>query len=295
MPFGCRNAPATFSRLVKKVLCGLEEFADAYLDDIIIFSNSWDEHLHHLNLVLNKIGRAGLTLKLSKCEFANAQIDYLGHRVGLGQVQPLQHKITSIQNFPRPNTRKQLQSFLGVCGYFRKFLPHYAHLSIALTNLLKKNVKFHWTVEAENAFIDIKSRLASRPILKTPDFTRPFSVAVDASDQAIGAVLFQVHENIEHPVCYYSRKLNIHERRYATVEKEALALVSAVRTFSVYFGTQKTVIYSDHSPLMFIHKMGRHNAKLLRWSLELQQYSLEIKHRPGKDNLLPDILSRPSE
>ena len=255
---------------------------------------SWNEHLVHIEAVLGRIREANLTLNLRKCVFANAVVDFLGHCVGLNVVKPRAKKVEALLHFPQPNTRKQLQSFLGLAGYYRRYLPHYADVTLALTSLLKKGVKFVWTEEAEKAFLDLKSRLSSGPILRPPDFEKQFCVAVDASNFCVGACLFQVHEELEHPVCYLSRKLNEHEIRYSTIEKEALALVVAVRSFSVYFGSSSVLVYTDHSPLQFIQKMANSNQKLLRWSLELQQYSLDIRHRPGKDNRLPDILSRPS-
>jgi hypothetical protein len=159
--------------------------------------------------------------------------------------------------------------------------------------MLKKGAKFESTPENEKAFLDIKSRLVSRPVLIPPDYSEPFMVAVDCSDVAMGATLLQEEDGLEHPLCFLSRKLNQHQRRYSTVEKEALALLTAVRTCSVYFGSEAVKVYTDHSPLQFLERMAPHNAKLLRWSLELQQYNLQIIHRQGKDNLLPDILSRP--
>jgi len=183
---------------------------------------------------------------------------------------------------------------LGLAGYYRKYLPHFAHITACLTNMLKKGSKFVWDSEAEAAFLDLKSRLASRPILRPPDFSRPFIISVDASDVAIGACLFQEIDGIEHPIAFYSKKLNVHQRNYSVVEKECLALIMATRTFSVYLDSGTVTVFSDHNPLQFLHKMANHNQKLLRWSLELQQYSLSIRHRPGKLNLLPDILSRPS-
>jgi len=292
MPFGLRNAPATFSRLVTKLLLGLESFCAAYLDDIIIFSDSWEEHLRHLRMVFDRIRDAHLTLSPSKCQFAVADVDYLGHHVGLGCVQPRAAKVEAVMAYPTPINRKQLQSFLGVAGYYRKFIPHYAHISAVLSDLLKKGVKFVWTPEADAAFLDLKSRLATRPILRPPDYSFPFCMAVDASELAIGASLFQVVDDVEHPICFYSKKLDCHQKRYSTIEKEALALVLAVRLFSVYFGTQPVKVFTDHSPLQFIQRMANHNQKLLRWSLELQQYNLEICHRAGRDNLMPDLLSR---
>ena len=294
MPFGLRNAPATFQRLVNKLLSGCEGFAAAYLDDIIIYSNSWEEHIKHITEILSRIANAGLTLKPSKCVFASATVDYLGHIVGVGKVEPRQLKISAIVNFPKPQSKHQLRQYLGLCGYYRKFLPHYAHLASSLNEMLKKGSSMNWSPEAEKAFVDIKSRLASNPILRTPDFSQPFSLAVDAVDKNIGAYLFQVIDGIEHPICYFSKSLNEHQCRYSTIEKEALALLLSVRTFSVYFGSSPVNVYTDHSPLQFLQRMSNVNQKLLRWNLELQAYNLNIIHRPGRFNVIPDLLSRPS-
>ena len=212
MPFGLRNAPATFQRLVQKVLLGLNEFTAAYLDDIIIFSNSWQEHIAHIREVLKRISQAGLTIKDSKCEFATAEVEYLGHTIGLGKVTPRNAKIHDLQTFPRPRNKKQLQSFLGLADYYRKF----AYITACLTDMLKKGIKFVWSEETEAAFLDIKSQLTSRPILRPPDLSRPFCIAVDASDVAIGACLFQVVDGIEHSVAFYSKKLN-DQKNYSAI------------------------------------------------------------------------------
>jgi len=199
-----KNAPATFSRLVSKLLLGLDTFCAAYLDDIIIFSDTWEEHLSHLRTVLSRIRAANLTLSPSNCCFAVAEVDYLGHHVGLGRVQPRAKKVQAVLDFPAPTNRRQLQQFLGLAGYYRKFVPHFSHISAALSDLLKEGTKFVWTAEAERGFLDLKSRLATQPILRPPDFGQPFSLAVDASDVAIGAVLFQEVDEIVHSICYYS-------------------------------------------------------------------------------------------
>jgi hypothetical protein len=273
---------------------GLEAFCGAYLDDVIIFSDTWEEHLEHLKLVFSRIRNAGLTLNKSKSVFACAELDYLGHHVGRGKMEPRQQKVEALLSFPRPTSRKQVQSFLGLGGYYRRYIPHFAALAVLLSDLLKKGTPFKWENHHEQAFLDIKSRLASQPVLIAPNFAEPFLVAVDASDKAIGATLMQERDGLERPVCYMSRKLNEHQKRYAIVEKEALALITAVRAFSVYFGSSPTIVYTDHSPLQFLNRMAPTNQKLLRWCLELQQYNLDVRHRAGKLNLLPDLLSRPS-
>jgi len=293
MAFGLRGAPATFSKLVRKLFEGFEDFCAAYLDDIIIFSRSWELHLHHLKLVLERVSQAHLILNLKKCVFANAELDFLGHHVGLNKIQPRLQKVHAVLNFPQPTSKKQIQSLLGIAGYYRKYLPHYAELTFPLTELLRKDRKFSWNDAAQRSYIDLKSRLASRPILRAPDYQKEFGLAVDASQTGLAACLFQVDNEMEHPVCYISRKLRVHEKNYSTIEKEALALLTAVRACSVYFGSSPVVVYTDHSPLQFLETMANHNQKLLRWKLELQQFNLVIRHRPGRANFLPDFLSRP--
>jgi len=207
-------------------------------------------------------------------------------------IQPRQQKVDALLKFPPSKTRKQVQSLLGLAGYYRCFLPHYSNLTYPLTALLKKNTLFKWTEAADNAFTDLKSRLPSRPILKPPDYTKRFLIAVDALNTCLGAVFFLITDDLEHPVCFLSRKLRQAELHYSTVEKEALALVSAVRAFAVYFGATPVTVYTDHSPLCYIDSMRNHNQKLARWSMELQQYALTVLHRLGRSNLLPDLLRR---
>lgn len=294
MPFGLIAAGNTFQRLMKKVLEGLQAFAWAYLDDIVIFSENWEEHLLHVQAVFDRIQSAGLTIKKTKCEFGNAVVTYLGHTVGNNKITPTRAKIDSILNFPKPKDVKQLRQFLGVASYYRRYVPHMAHIVAPLTNMLKKGNKFMWDDQTHTAFLEIKSILASNPILRPPDYTKDFQIGVDASDLAIGAVLGQMYGDTFHPVCYMSKRLNKHQSRYSTIEKECFALLTAVRYFAVYFSGSPVLIYTDHNPLQFLQKMVNHNRKLLRWLLELQQYNLIIKYKPGKQNILPDLLSRPA-
>jgi hypothetical protein len=294
LPFGLASAPSTFQRLMERVLKRLEEFAGTYLDDITIYSHEWREHLNHIDKVLGRIQAAGLTIKMNKCEFATAVIEYLGHIVGEGQVKPKKRKIQAIIDFPRPKDRKQLRQFLGIANFYRKFIPHMAHIASTLNDLLKKGSKFTWTNKQEEAFLHIKSLLGADPILKAPDFKKDFSIACDASEVAVAAVLFQQHGDLMHPTCYYSKKLNQHQSKYSVIERECFGLLLAVRAFSVYFNGNPIKVLTDHNPLKYLKQMSNHNRKLLRWSLELQQFNLIIEHLPGKQNILPDILSRPA-
>jgi len=273
--------------------CQGESFCLVYLDDVLVFSETWSDHIKHVRIIFERVRNAGLTLKRSKCEFAAVELDYLGHHIGLGQMSPREQKVRALVDFPRPTNRKGVKLFLGLTGYFRRFIPHYSESTCPLTELLKKNSKFTWTEGCETAFVDIKSRLASRPILAPPNYDLPFQMAVDASDVSIGACLFQTVDGIEHPICYLSKKLNTHQRNYSTVEKEAFGLLFATRTCSVYFGTSSVVVYTDHSPLQFLQRMSNCNQKLLCWNHELQEFKLIIQHRPGRDNILPVLLSRP--
>src|SRR6218665_1185604 len=200
--------------------------------------------MSHLHKVFDRVRLANFKLNIRKCEFANAKLDLLGHTLSLNIVQPRQQKVEALLKSPAPNNKKQVQSLLGLAGYYRKFLPHFADLTLPLTALLKKNDPFRWSEAANAAFVDLKSRLASRPILRRPpNYDLPFSVAFDASETCLGAVLFQIVDDVEHPICYLSRKLRAAERNYSTIEKEALALVTSVKAFIPYFGSAPVTVW----------------------------------------------------
>ena len=294
MPFGMKNSPASFQRLINKVIADLEG-CEAYIDDVIIYSDTWEEHLRIIREFFKRLSRAMLTINLSKSEFGQAQVTYLGHVVGQGEVKPVSAKVEAIAKFPQPVSKKQLMRFLGMAGYYRRFCPNFAAVAEPLTQLLSKRVKFIWSERCDKAFDELKAMLQSAPVLAAPDFRSPFKLAVDASDVAAGAVLLQEDdEGVEHPVCYFSKKFNKSQRNYSTIEKECLALVLALQQFEVYVSSSglPIVVYSDHNPLVFIHKMKNKNQRLLRWSLMLQEYVLEIRHIKGKDNVIADCLSR---
>ena len=184
--------------------------------------------------------------------------------------------------------------FLGMAGYYRHFCRNFSMITAPLTNLLKKSQKYEWSSSCEAAFQQAKLILSSRPILMAPDFHKPFLLMVDASDIGAGAVLMQCDEkDIEHPVCYFSRKFDSHQKNYSTIEKEALTLLLALQHFDVYLNTTMfaVTVFMDHNPLVFVNKMKNKNQRLLRWSLCYQQYNLNIEHVQGRDNVIADALS----
>ena len=294
MPFGMKNSPATFQRLVNPLISNLDG-CKAYIDDAIIFSEEWQQHLQIIRTFFDRLNEAKLTVNLAKSEFCHANLTFLGHIVGQGQVKPVEAKVEAISDFPVPTGKRQLMRFLGMAGYYRKFCNNFSVIAEPLTNLLGKRVKYVWTDDCQKSFDKLKAILKSAPVLLAPSFDKEFKLAVDASDVGAGSVLLQEDDNgVDHPVCYFSKKFNKHQRNYSTIEKECLSLILALQHFEVYLTSSVApiVIFSDHNPLTFIHKMKNKNQRLLRWSLMLQEHNLDIRHIKGTDNIIPDVLSR---
>ena len=295
MPFGLQGAPATFQRMVDRLLHGLGNFANAYLDDVVIHSATWEEHLQHLETVLTRLREAGLTAKPRKCQFGMAQCVYLGHVVGGGKMQVERSKVDAIKRMPRPKTKKEVRAFLGLTGYYRKFIPGYASIATALTDLTRKvqPAQVEWTASCEEAFSKLKELLCSTPVLQTPDFDRGFVLQTDASNRGVGAVLGQTDEaGSDQPVAYYSRKLLPREENYSTIEKECLAIKLAVQAFRVYLLGRQFTIQTDHRALEWLDRVKENNGRLTRWSLALQPFQFTVQHRRGAHNANADSLSR---
>jgi len=245
--------------------------------------------------VLKRIQDAGLTAKRSKCQFAMSSCVYLGHRIGSGKVSPDDVKVEAIKQFPSPRTKKQIRSFLGLAGYYRKFIPQYATLAAPLSDLTRKSAPevVHWTPLCEAAFQSLKTALCSSPVLQSPDLTRPFVLQTDASDRGVGAVLSQAGDHgQDHPVAYFSRKLLPREERYSTVEKECLAIKLAIQAFNTYLMGRSFAIETDHRSLEWLDRIKHSNSRLTRWSLFLQSYSYSVHYRKGSSNGNADGLSR---
>jgi hypothetical protein len=295
LPFGLQNSSSTFQRLMDKVLQGCEQFARAYIDDICIFSNTWQEHLTHCQIILDRLECAGLTVKPKKCQFGQTHVSYLGHIIGNGIVSPMQDKIQAVKEIPIPMTKKQVRAFLGLTGYYRKFIPNYASIAYPLTNLTKKKMSntVQWSETCQEAFDKLKASLTSKPIVKAPDFEKKFYLQTDASQFGLGAVLTQFDQDgSEHPIVYLSGKMLPREENYSVAEKECLAIVWAIDKLQYYlFGRQFTVM-TDHRSLQWLDKFKSSNNRLMRWFLALQPYDLEIVYRKGIINGNADALSR---
>lgn len=294
LPFGLRNAPATFQRLMNCVVADLEGCA-VYLDDVVIYSDTWDEHLQRTHALFNRLLWAQLTVNLAKCEFAKGTVTYLGKVVGQGQVRPIRAKVEAIDQFPPPSSKKELMRFLGMAGYYRQFCQNFSTVATPLTKLLSSKVRFEWTLDCQKAFEKVKSLVSSAPVLAAPRLNEPFQLQVDASGVGAGAVLLQTGEDgLVHPVSFFSRKFNKHQLNYSIVEKEALALIWALQHFEVYVGggVNPVVVFTDHNPLTFLHSLQNPNQRLMRWCLFLQPFNLDIRHIKGTENVLADALSR---
>lgn len=292
MPFGLRNAPATFQRLMNRVVGGLDGCA-VYLDDLVVYSDTWEEHLSRVRSVFVRLAEANLTINLAKCEFARATVVYLGRVVGQGSVRLLRAKVEAIDQFPRPRTKKELMRFLGMVGYYRCFCANFSAVVAPLTDLLKTSSQFVWAPACQSAFERVKGLLSNAPVLAAPQWDKEFQLEVDASMVGAGAVLLQSDAGgVNRPICFFSRKFNRHQVNYSVIEKEALALIWALQHFGVYVGSGPVVVFSDHNPLTFLSSLQAPNQRLVRWALFLQSYSLDIRHIRGVDNVVADALSR---
>ena len=293
MPFGLTNAPATFQRLMERVLRRLTwEHCLVYLDDILIFSKSFEEHVTGLTKVLQKLREAGLKAKPAKCQFGRRSVNYLGHVVSADGLAPEDEKIRAVTAFPVPKSVEQVRSFVGLAGYYRRFVPDSSTIAKPLFDILKKGCKFHWTDRCDGALKKLQRSLTEAPILTFPRFEEVFCVATDASNVGLGAVLFHRIDGAERVVSYASRTLSPAEQKYAVVEKEALGLVWAVTHFRVYLLGKPFVLITDHCPLKWLKTLKDPNGRIARWIMTLSEYQWDIQHRSGKENANADALSR---
>jgi hypothetical protein len=294
MPFGLRNAPGTFQRLMNHILRDfLGKFVAVYLDDIIIYSNTFEQHLDHIQQVFEALRKANLKIKLKKCFFCYPEIEFFGHIVGRNGLKSDPKKIEKVQNLPNPTNITELQSLLGLFSYYRKFIKDFSKHAAPMLKLLKKEEPFVWGEKQKCAFEFLKECLINAPILQYPNFQQPFILLTDASGVGIGAVLAQIDEDgNERAVAYASRSLTPAERNYGITDLECLAVVWAVQYFEHYLQLLPFKIVTDHAALKYLKTLKKLKGRRARWTMELQQYNFEIIHRPGKENKNADALSR---
>jgi transposase InsO family protein len=295
MAFGLCNAPGTFQRLMDEIIRPeYRDFIQTYIDDIIVHSSTFDDHLKHLRTLHQTLRKYQLTVKLTKCKFAQASVKFLGHIVSKGQLQPNPEKVSAIERWQRPKDVTGVRSFLGCVGWYRRFIDHFAEKAHPLFQLTKKGVRFEWTPECQKAFDILKKALMTEPVLVAPDNTRDFVLETDASDIALGATLKQcADDGFLHPVAYASKTLNGAQTRYQVSEREALAIPWALAHFRNILEGHKYTCLTDHRALKYlINNKESSNSRLTRWVLQLQPYHLKVEYIKGKDNVTADLLSR---
>ena len=293
VPFGLQNSPGWFSRIINTILYDvLGPQVLAYMDDIILFSKTPEQHLQTLRDVLAKLADANVKLKIHKCKFFAEEIKFLGYVVTKDGMQMSAARVHSIAAMPYPQNKRELQAFLGVCNYFRVFIHQFAQIAEPLYHLLRKNVRFVWTNAQAAATDELKRKLANAPIVKFPDFTKKFHLQTDASNAGIAAVLMQEHDGLLHPVSCMSKTLNTAQRNYSTTKKEALALIFALEQCRHLILNYQVICYTDHKPLLGVLAKPSKDACLQRWALLAQEYDLTLRYLEGKNNIFADALSR---
>ena len=296
MPFGLRNAAQTFQRFIDEVLRGLS-FCYAYIDDVLIASSTAAEHKQHLRLVFQRFREYGVIVNPSKCEFGVTELKFLGHTLNSRGTQPLREKVTAIQDFPQPNTKRKLREFLGLVNFYHRFIPQCARILLPINNLLKTtqgdNKKLQWDELSSQAFQDIKQAMAEVSLLTHPHHDALTSIMTDASDTAVGAVLQQEIDNHWHPIAFFSKKLTPAETRYSTFDRELLAIYLAVRHFQHFVEGRDFFILTDHKPLTFALQSNHNRSpRQLRHLDFISQFTNDIRHVRGTDNCVADALSR---
>ena len=293
LPFGLCNAPATFERLMELVMSGLQwKVCLIYLDDIIVYGNSFDQQLERLKEVFQRLKKANLKLKVKKCELFQKSVAFLGHIVSEDGISADPSKVEAVKNWSVPQNLTELRSFLGLCSYYRKFIKGFAGIAAPLHKLTEKGKRFQWNELCEDAFNTLKNALISSPILAYPDESLSFILDTDACDTGIGAVLSQVQDGSEKVIAYASRRLNKAERQYCVTRRELLAIVHFVKQFKHYLYGRKFLIRTDHGSLRWLMNFKSPEGQLARWLEVLNSYSFDIQHRPGKQHGNADALSR---
>ena len=293
MPFGLTNAPATFQRLMERVLAGLQwHTCLVYIDDIIIFSETIDEHLVQMQNIFDRLKQAKLKLKPKKCKLLQTRVKYLGHVVSKDGEETDPDKVKAVKEWPRPSCVKDIRSFIGFCSYYRRFIPNFASVAKPLIRLTEKKVNFVWTDDHENAWLRLRELMSEAPVLAYPDKDATFILDTDASDYGIGAVLSQTINGVERVIAYGSRVLSRAERRYCITRRELLAVIHFSKLYKHYLIGKPFIIRTDHAALKWLKSFKQPEGQVARWLEELAVFDFTIEHRMGRKHCNADGLSR---
>lgn len=288
MPFGLCNAPSTFQSAMNDTLRPyLRKFVAVFFYDILVYSSDLPSHVSHLDAILSTLTTHQFYLKESKCVFAQSKLNYLGHIISSYGIAPDPDKIQAMVDWPTPTSTTSLRGFLGLTGFYRKFIKGYATVAAPLTTLLRKD-QFVWSPAATSAFIQLKSHMTSAPVLSTPDFTLPFIVEMDASAVAIGTILVQQ----DHPIAYYSKVLCPRLQRASAYVRELHAITSAVRKWRHYLLGSSFTILTDHNSLKELMSQVIQTPEQQTYLVKLLGYDYNICYKPGATNIVADALSR---
>ncbi|GJW26734.1 putative reverse transcriptase domain-containing protein [Tanacetum coccineum] len=289
MPFGLTNAPAVFMDLMNRVCKPyLDKFVIVFIDDILIYSKDEREHEEHLKAILELLKKEKLYAKFSKCEFWIPKVQFLGHVIDSRGIHVDPAKIESIKDWASPKTPTEIRQFLGLAGYYRRFIEGFSKIAKSMTKLTQKGIKFDWGEKEENAFQLIKQKLCSAPILALPEGSEDFVVYCDASHKGLGAVLMQR----EKVIAYASRQLKVHEKNYTTHDLELGSVVFALKIWRHYLYGTRCTVFTDHKSLQHILDQKELNMRQRRWLELLSDYDCDIRYHPGKANVVADALSR---
>ena len=294
MPFGLCNAPATFQRLMDRVLGGLKwSSCLVYFDDIIVIGSTFSEHLKHLAAVLTHLRQSGLKLNPTKCKLCQQQVTFLGHIVSTQGISTDPEKVEVIAKWPTPQSKRDVQQFLGLANYYRRFIKDFGVIAKPLNRLTEKNTTFEWSTTCQRAFENLRNCLVEPPVLAYPNYTRDFLLDTDASNCGIGAVLSQVDDSgAERVICYASRSLSRQEQRYCVTRRELLAVVEFTQHFRHYLLGRKFILRTDHGSLVWLRNFKEPEGQLARWLERLEEYNFTVVHRKGSQHNNADALSR---
>ena len=293
MPFGLFNVPATFQRCMMSIFLDLaEEVMEIFIDDFTVYGSSFEQCLQNLGTVLHRFQDKNLALNWEKCHFMVTEGIVLGHRISAARLEVDQAKVSIIKTLLPPTTVKEIRSFLGHAGFYRRFIKDFSKIAKPLCRLLEKDAKFNFDESYQSSFENIKSRLVEAPILAKPDWTKEFEIMCDASDYAMGVILGQKTDKMFRAIYYARKTFNEAQENYSTTEKEMLVIVFAYEKFRPYILGSHVIIHTNHAVIKYLMAKKEAKPRLIEWVLLLQEFDLEIKDRKGCDNVIADHLSR---